>query len=300
MFLNKSSKLVVCSSSTAFSAAFFAAPITSSSTPLCTYAAPPAQRLRRGKLLSSPSTPWRPSRQYATVREESDDQNKSDAPPAPSWPASKNPTPYEIFDQAKADPYNKKTFHQLVKLYHPDRHQHTTHLPLSHATKIERYRLIVSANDILSDPAKRRSYDLYGAGWGLQGDMRNKYREAEQMWRSQPDSAANNATWEDWERWHARQKQKQDGKAPVYDSSNQAFTFMIVGLLLIATFGRMTMGFHVADLQEKQLHATSGDMRQIRERKGLLSKEDRIDSFLKEREWAQIEAPVDSNQIRRK
>src|SRR6187402_3852458 len=71
------------------------------------------------------------------------------------WPemtsANSLPTPYQIFNQNKGSPYSKRRFYELVKLYHPDRHDHDTiSHSLSYATKLERYRLVVAANDILS------------------------------------------------------------------------------------------------------------------------------------------------------
>ena len=81
------------------------------------------------------------------------------------------PTPYQIFGQKKDSPYSKRKFYELVKLYHPDRHDYGSsgNLP-SYTTKLERYRLIVAANDILSNPVKRAAYDRYGSGWNGQPD----------------------------------------------------------------------------------------------------------------------------------
>ncbi|KAJ5294806.1 hypothetical protein N7508_009627 [Penicillium antarcticum] len=41
---------------------------------------------------------------------------------------------------------------------------------LSKDERVERYRLIVAAHEILSDPQKRTAYDVYGIGWGVQPD----------------------------------------------------------------------------------------------------------------------------------
>jgi hypothetical protein len=99
------------------------------------------------------------------------------------WPSAKNkkrggvgeeegsipPTPYEIFGQRERSEYSKRRFCALVKLYHPDRHcQHggdAELAQLSRAMKLERYRLVVAANALLSDPMKKAAYDQYGIGW---------------------------------------------------------------------------------------------------------------------------------------
>ena len=88
------------------------------------------------------------------------------------WPAPKTPpvtpTPYEIFALPKGGAYSKHKFYELVKIYHPDRHglEGTACAGISHVEKLERYRLVVLAHEILSDPIKRKAYDSYGAGWG--------------------------------------------------------------------------------------------------------------------------------------
>lgn len=282
--LLKKPTIALCSSSSLSSPLSFPASITSSSIP------PPTIRSRPRKKASSTSKPWRLSRHYATVRDEPRDQ--SDGANIPSWPTSKTPTPYEIFDQAKYAPYSKKIFYELVKLYHPDRHHHTSHVngTLPHSAKLERYRLVVAANDILSDPAKRRAYDLYGSGWGGQNDMHNNCRNSDRKWRAQPGSAAYNATWEDWERWY--EKQRSDGvkQDPVY-MSNGMFVVSIVIFVLIGGWGQArragSHGVHLVELQEKKNSRIGEDMWKSRIEKAYLTREDRVDHFIRQREgWA--------------
>ncbi|KUI59120.1 J domain-containing protein 1 [Cytospora mali] len=222
---------------------------------------------------------------------------------SPSWPTSKTPTPYEIFDQAKSAPYSKKTFYELVKLYHPDRHHHTSHLhgTISQTAKLERYRLVVAANDILSDPAKRRAYDLYGSGWGGKDDMHNNYREADKAWRSRAGSAAYNGTWEDWERWY--EQQRADGKKqdPLY-MSNGMFVASIVMFVLIGGWGQASRagshGMHLIEMQEKKDSHISEDMWKRKKEKAYLTREDRVENFLRQREgWAQ--SPVNDSHMPR-
>ncbi|KAK1983633.1 DnaJ domain-containing protein [Colletotrichum cereale] len=85
------------------------------------------------------------------------------------WPRAPFPSPHDILGAEPGRPYSKKHFHRLVKLYHPDLHslnEADLHA-ISQATRNERYRLVVEANEILSDPQKRLLYERYGLGWVL-------------------------------------------------------------------------------------------------------------------------------------
>lgn len=217
------------------------------------------------------------------------------------WPeitsANAIPTPYQIFNQKKGSPYSKKRFYELVKLYHPDRHDPDDCSGLPYATKLERYRLVVAANDILSDPVKRGAYDIYGAGWNGQPDVLRPRDSSEQPatwgghsergWGGGPSGPSQNATWEDWEKWYQR-----EGKGPQEPRyvSNAAF----VGLILaFAALGGMTQAtragnYSISFLEQRDaLHRNvSKDL--MRRRKEAMSaygsREERIESFLKQRD----------------
>jgi curved DNA-binding protein CbpA len=217
------------------------------------------------------------------------------------WPeitsANAIPTPYQIFNLKKGSPYSKKRFYELVKLYHPDRHDPDDCNGLPYATKLERYRLIVAANDILSDPVKRGAYDIYGAGWNGQPDVLRPRDSSEQSatwgghsergWGGGPSGPSQNATWEDWEKWYQR-----EGKGPQEPRyvSNAAF----VGLILaFAALGGMTQAtragnYSISFLEQRDaLHKNvSKDL--MRRRKEAMcaygSREERIESFLKQRD----------------
>lgn len=296
--LLKKPAIALCSSGSLSSSLCLptAASITSSTGPSSTststtiHSTPRFQPPRRKKL-PIPSQ-WRSSRSYATVRDEP--RRSDDDPVSPTWPKSKNPTPYEIFDQARSTPYSKKTFYQLVKLYHPDRHAHTSNLngAITQKVKLERYRLVVAANDILSDPTKRRAYDLYGAGWGGTSDMSNTaYREADRAWRAQTGTAAHNATWEDWERWHWENNSRRDGAAgksePRY-MSNGLFVMTICVFVLLGGWGQATRagshGMYLVEMQEKKDNHISEEMWRRRKEKAMLTREDRVENFLRSRE----------------
>lgn len=244
-------------------------------------------------------------RKYAAVN---DGQSKSTDKPqghclnATSWPSHPNPTPYDIFGMDRSTPYTKTRFYELVKLYHPDRHRHAqvhphpqphsfTHPPngqvLSAAACVERYRLVVLANDILSNPAKRRAYDACGAGWthphhGDAGRDRN--------WRHHPDNAAHNATWEDWEKWNARRNGTGEKQQPVF-MSNSYFLALVLATIIVGSALQTSRArgnaAHVLGRQQaidSEIGAVVARERMERSGQG---REERIERFIRDREnWA--------------
>jgi curved DNA-binding protein CbpA len=150
------------------------------------------------------------SHSYATVT----------SPPHDSfiWPPTPYPTPYQILEM---DPhfqkYEKNRFAQLVKLYHPDRaasvDPRCAHVPK--AVRLERYHMVITAHDILSNPQKRLAYDRFGAGWASFNMPPAQYASAGYPQRdangypsasSDPYGARMNATWEDWEAWRSHNR----------------------------------------------------------------------------------------------
>lgn len=206
----------------------------------------------------------------------------------PEWPKSLQPNPYEILHMRKTDPYTKHRFYQLVKTYHPDRHSHAADIHhLSKATRLERYRLIVAANDLLSDPSKRRLYDTHGVGWT--GDraptLNESVRHAEHVWRDQAGNASRNATWEDWERWYNARDGKP--KESMY-MSNGFFATLVVMMCMIGAFAQMSRAEHSgAEYLEMRQQSDMAIGQQVA-RTTLIasgrSKDERVDSFLRDRE----------------
>ncbi|CAM1504069.1 Fc.00g016600.m01.CDS01 [Cosmosporella sp. VM-42] len=204
------------------------------------------------------------------------------------WPKATYPTPYEIFAMKNDAPYTKKRFFELVKLYHPDKHSHSTainHIP--HPTRLERYRLIVAANDLLSDPAKRNLYDVHGVGWtgGKPQTLNETMRDADRSWRHKPGNAAHNATWEDWEKWYAAREGKPVD--PLY-MSNGLFASLVVVMCMIGAVAQMNRaGESGAEYMEMMNNSTEAVARQVA-RKTMagagLSKDERVDTFLRDRE----------------
>ncbi|KAI1089245.1 hypothetical protein F5B19DRAFT_382098 [Rostrohypoxylon terebratum] len=212
-----------------------------------------------------------------------------------AWPSSSNPTPYEIFDQHRSAPYSKSKFYELVKLYHPDRHQHTHHYSLSHATRLERYRLVVAANQILSDPTRRRAYDLYGSGWGGTRSMENIYRDADKSWRDMPGNASMNATWEDWERWYRERDGKKEEQQPLY-MSNALFASILCMFVVVGSLGQArrasASATNLVDMRDEHHEAISYAMRQRQRNQAPLDRQERIEHFLRQKEaWALVSSP---------
>ncbi|KAI0379475.1 hypothetical protein F5Y04DRAFT_259787 [Hypomontagnella monticulosa] len=231
-------------------------------------------------------------RGYATV---SDGPKKSNSSNSHTWPTSPQPTPYEIFDQHKSAPYSKAKFYELVKIYHPDRHHHAPGHLLSHSTRLERYRMIVAANQILSDPTKRKAYDLYGSGWGGIQSMENMYRAADRSWRDVPGNPSMNATWEDWERWYQeRDGTKKEQQNPVY-MSNQLFASVLCLFVIVGSLGQARRAsantMSIVEMREQNHAAISEDMRIRRSQQAALNREERLDHFIRHRDWALKSSP---------
>lgn len=209
------------------------------------------------------------------------------------WPevtsAKAIPNPYQIFNQRKGAPYSKSRFYELVKLYHPDRHCRAGPGDLPHAIKLERYRLVVAANDILSCPMKRGAYDAYGAGWnGVPPVTQNgspgggwDWESGHRAWNN-PKGPKNNATWEDWEAW----RNPEQPQRPVF-LSNLTFSCFLVFLASLGIMGQVVVADghsqRFVDHQEK-LHAEASKELMKRRRETRLSAgnpDDRISKFLR-------------------
>ncbi|MCJ1235593.1 hypothetical protein MMC14_003564 [Varicellaria rhodocarpa] len=235
-----------------------------------------------------------PHRQYADVKNE---RSKASSSEDFEWPGSPSatalPTPYEIFKQRKGTPYSKRRFYELVKIYHPDRNSHSESSSslgcLSHAVRLERYRLIVAANEILSDPAKRSAYDKYGTGWSGQFGCREPYRWSQATgWSGFDDNAspARNATWEDWEKWYQRDAK---GKQEPLHFSNGGLLFLIVFVAILGGMGQFNRVGELSKTFLEQVEAihdeSSKELQRARkETQGFGNKDKRVQNFLKVRD----------------
>ena len=193
------------------------------------------------------------ARSYATVK----GSKSYDFRDNMNWPChnkttskiSSVPTPYEIFEIEKGGTYTKHKFYELVKMYHPDRHHHSDPIiAISSTERLERYRLVVQAHEILSDPVKRRAYDIHGLGWGEHSHSTIKYPRTSptsEHWGT--DSPFANATWEDWERWYTRKTTPPNAAGPqtyagTYINSNMFASFVI----LLAIISGIAQATHAA------------------------------------------------------
>ncbi|KAI9731437.1 MAG: hypothetical protein M1818_007827 [Claussenomyces sp. TS43310] len=237
-------------------------------------------------------------RTYATVADAHDRRRHEYAslPWPESTPANPVPTPYQIFGQRKGSPYSKRRFYELVKLYHPDKHGSDSNDDLPYTIKLERYRLIVAANNILSDPVKRGAYDCYGAGWNGQPEVRMPGETdstsgtwgsySSRGWGGGPSGPSQNATWEDWERWYQRDS---EGKQEPTYVSNGAFVSIVVIFAALGGIGNATRANNYGAAIVEQRNALNDGvnkdlMRRRKESSTSGSREERIQSFLKQRD----------------
>ncbi|KAI1857278.1 uncharacterized protein JN550_013361 [Neoarthrinium moseri] len=301
---SRPSPLAICSSSNLPAFIWPFAPITS--TPPCRPIAPAPGSSSGSRLRCR-----RHTRRYATVHDSSRRTSRATSSSSASsssvssshWPSARNPTPYQIFDQQRDAPYSKARFYELVKVYHPDRHRQVPHDNLTDAARLERYRLVVAANEVLSDPVKRRQYDLYGAGWGSIRSMDSSgYRHADRSWRNEPGNPSMNATWEDWERWYGEQAGTGRRQQTVF-MSNELF---VVVLCIFVVAGSMTQArrattttMNVVEMRDQRHEAITHDMAKRRTEQGGLSRNERVESFLRQREGWNVPDSAASHEAHR-
>ncbi|KAI5859859.1 hypothetical protein GGS23DRAFT_264597 [Durotheca rogersii] len=240
--------------------------------------------------------PRRPNRYYATTSNEP--KREATSPDDHVWPSSPHPTPYEIFGQHRTAPYRKAKYYELVKIYHPDRHRHASNHRLPHKVRLERYRLVVSAHHILSDPARRRAYDLYGAGWAGNRSMENLYRTADKSWRERPGNASMNATWEDWERWYReRDGETKEEQQPAY-MSNQLFAGVLCVFVVMGSLGQAQRASsnttNLVETKEQHHAEISRDMKRRQTEQVNLNRHERVERFLRQREAWHLSVPAKS------
>lgn len=212
-----------------------------------------------------------------------------------SWPSTAKPTPYEIFDAKRGAPYSKAKYYELAKQYHPDRYtdqgEDLDENGLSRTTKLERYRLVVAANDILSNPVKKREYDQFGLGWATSElrDLNEELRAKDQAWRTAPNSPAMNSSWEDWERW----RQRRDGTTPPKQEpifmSNGGFVILICACVVVVVWFQASQASQrsgrVMEARDRMHQVSSDNLRNTRMRGAALSQDSRVQLFLHKREF---------------
>lgn len=238
-------------------------------------------------------------RSYATVRGPDFRDNMN-------WPCRKanstTPSPYEIFDIDSRGTYTKHKYYELVKIYHPDRgHNEALSASLTPIERLERYRLVVQAHEILSDPVKRHAYDAYGAGWGERASTATRhsrgYSSSAADGRSYgygPNHDASpfgNATWEDWERWYRRSDDpaQQQAYAGTYVNPNYFASFVILLAVITGIAQATRAGQYSGKIEEKANAFTAETSRFLTERAGhftenKMTADGRIKHFLEKRD----------------
>ncbi|KAJ5493144.1 hypothetical protein N7539_001890 [Penicillium diatomitis] len=172
------------------------------------------------------------------------------------WPSSSSFTPYDVLNIHRNAPYTKAQYYDLVKIYHPDRScdEHPLCRNISPEIRLQRYRIVVTAHEILSDPERRAAYDQTGAGWSHHPQRYRTAAEAAQAWGPYGSTIYANATWEDWERYNNRHYGKQQ-----HVVDQRTFTRLVVLLVLFggavqaSWIGQMNSGY------EKRLREVSED-----------------------------------------
>jgi curved DNA-binding protein CbpA len=211
------------------------------------------------------------------------------------WPEAvrphQTPTPYQILGCAKGQLYTKQRFYALVKLYHPDRGNTAASvagLPLH--IRLERYRMLVAAHDILSDIEKRRAYDAWGHGWA--GHHRTPSTPHPSDWdfdrRRWATDPRQNATWEDWERWRHDNEDGPDHGTRTIQMSNFAFMSLIFAFISIGGVvqGTRFNTFNSSVIERRdQTHREASTLLQ-RSKNATMSgdRDERIQTFLDHRE----------------
>ncbi|KAJ5382711.1 hypothetical protein N7517_000622 [Penicillium concentricum] len=161
-----------------------------------------------------------------------------------SWPITPSFTPYEVLNLPRGATYSKRHYYELVKIYHPDRPltDHPLFRQLTAETRLQRYRIVVDAHELLSDPIKRAAYDRNGTGWSHTILDTTIARDARD---SHGPNIYSNATWEDWEDWHNRHQGPQQ-----HVVDQRTFSRLIILLVLFAGalqaswIGQMNNGYN--------------------------------------------------------
>lgn len=212
------------------------------------------------------------------------------------WPAAvkphSTPTPYQILHCGRGEAYTKHRFYALVKLYHPDQcHPASAVAKLPLHVRLERYRMLVAAHDILSDVEKRKAYDTWGHGWAGHHNTPSQHQQRDwdydpTRWASDP---RNNATWEDWERWHGENGgSSHESDAPrTVQMSN--FTFIALILAFVSVGGVVqstrftTFNNSVIERREQIHREASIELRRSQHATMAGDREERIRAFLEHR-----------------
>ncbi|KAJ5481718.1 hypothetical protein N7475_000530 [Penicillium sp. IBT 31633x] len=194
-----------------------------------------------------------------------------------SWPTTRSFTPYDILNLHREAPYTKRHYYDLVKIYHPDRplKDHPLFHQLTPEIRLQRYRIVVEAHEILSNPIKRAAYDRSGTGWN------HILPDTKIEWNTRGPNIYANATWEDWEQWNNRHKGPQQHVVDQRTFSRLLILLVLFGGALQASWiGQMNNGVQdrLREVNEKSAHFLHG--RRDNTVKQMDSNDARVQSFL--------------------
>ena len=195
-------------------------------------------------------------------------QRNSDVPDL-SWPTTVPFTPYDIFKLKRNAPYSKARYYELVKIYHPDRpcNGHPLCKDISPEVRLHRYRLVVSAHEILSDPRRRRVYDQFGAGWNYRTGTSHDPGWVREDMRYHQGPVYANATWEDWEKYYHRGNETRQQ----HSVDHRTFTTLIIlltlfgGAVQLVMIGQQHTGYEqrIRDVNERSARFLTGRRRTV-------------------------------------
>ncbi|EAS32649.3 uncharacterized protein CIMG_03673 [Coccidioides immitis RS] len=216
-----------------------------------------------------------------------------------TWPTSPTFSPYELFKLERTAPYSKRLFYELAKIYHPDRpcNGHPLCKDLPESVRMHRYRVIVAAHELLSDPSKRAAYDRYGDGWHQRRELFGVHAKKEPRQsttvrythgrKNSGEDIFRNATWEDWQEFY----EKRDGRPKQAQTvSHSTFASFLFLLALFGGIGQaITVGKYSTFVQDKvkSVNEKCGqllDGRRHDTREHMSSQDARVQSFLMKRD----------------
>lgn len=253
----------------------------------CLFNHQPAPPLTNRSCYSPSASRKSSKRTYATVASEPESNIRWPEIPDPQ----RIPTPYQIFNQKPSDAYSKRRFYELVKIYHPDRAVLSNGSESARQEATERYRLIIAANAILSEPDRRSAYDRMGIGWSHYREDTDMNREkwkhyrysTYHRWRTEyttrwgqsstDGDPMYNATWEDWERWYEKQRDPEgyarrnswqaafssfgrSSTGQVY-TNNHVFLSLVAILAALGGVGQATRLNHLQDSRQQRISAVN-------------------------------------------
>ncbi|KAJ5156338.1 hypothetical protein N7492_009141 [Penicillium capsulatum] len=199
------------------------------------------------------------------------------------WPNTPSFSPYDVLNLHRSAPYSKSRYYELVKIYHPDRpcQDHPLCRNLSREVRTQRYRIVVTAHEILSDPNRRAAYDHTGAGWSHHPQRYPTAAHGTAGWGSYGPTIYSNATWEDWERWNQRRQGPQRHVVDQHTFTRLVILLVLFGGALQASWiGQLNTGFEtrLREVSEDSMRFLTG--RRQNTVNQMASNDARVQSFL--------------------